>query len=40
MMAAHDADISGDGPVEFGRMVREDMQRWARVVSAAKITLN
>jgi tripartite-type tricarboxylate transporter receptor subunit TctC len=40
MMAAHDADISGDGPAEFGRMVREDMQRWARVVSAAKITLN
>jgi tripartite-type tricarboxylate transporter receptor subunit TctC len=40
MMAAHDAEISSDGPAEFGRMVREDMQRWARVVSAAKITLN
>ena len=39
MMAARDAEISGDGPAAFGRIVREDIQRWARVVSSAKIRL-
>jgi tripartite-type tricarboxylate transporter receptor subunit TctC len=39
MMAARDAEIAGDGPAAFERMVREDIQRWARVVSAAKIKL-
>ena len=40
MMAAHDAEISGEGPAEFGRMLSEDIRRWARVVSVAKITLD
>jgi tripartite-type tricarboxylate transporter receptor subunit TctC len=39
MMTARDAEISGDGPAGFAQAVREDIQRWARVVSAAKIKL-
>ena len=38
-MAVRDAEIVAEGPVAFTRMVREDIQRWARVVSAAKIKL-
>ncbi len=39
LMAARDADIAGDGPAAFGRIVREDIERWARVVTTAKIKL-
>ena len=38
-MAVRDVDIAGDGPAAFGRIVREDIERWAKVVGAAKIKL-
>ncbi|HYC47391.1 MAG TPA: tripartite tricarboxylate transporter substrate binding protein [Burkholderiales bacterium] len=39
LTTARDAQIAADGPAAFARMIREDMQRWARVVSTAKVKL-
>lgn len=39
MMTVRDADISAEGPQAFGAAVRADIERWARVVSAAGIKL-
>ena len=38
-MAVRDVDIAGDGPAAFARIVREDIERWAKVVGAAQIKL-
>jgi tripartite-type tricarboxylate transporter receptor subunit TctC len=34
------AEPSGKGPAEFGRMVREEIQKWAKVVVASGATAN
>ena len=34
------AEPSGKGPAEFGRLVRDEIKKWAEVVKASGATVN
>ena len=39
-MAAQGAEVVGSTPAELAAALKEDMAKWARVVKAARITID